>query len=185
MNGTYRIHGNCLDVLPTLERPNLIIADPIYGDMATTNRFIAMARELCLGPTFVFEYAENIQHIQEEPDQVLFWVKPISTKNTSKRYSRFVEVILAYDLGRSPFHALHWSVKTGVFTDTPIVNDHVYKKPPSLIEKLIRVNSNENDIVIDPFAGSFTVEGVCLATNRRCISIEKTSIEKDTTKKEL
>ncbi len=171
-----RINGNCLEILPKLERPNLVIADPPYGSMELINDFIYIARAFCTGPTFVFEYAENIQRITEKPDQILFWVKPISTKNTSRRYSRFVEVILAYDLNRSPFHNLHWSVKTGVFTDTPIVNDHIYKKPPSLLEKIVRVNSNEGDLVIDPFAGSFTLEEVCLRTNRRVISIEQTSI---------
>lgn len=167
-----RITGNCLDILPTLERPNLIVADPPYGESDLINKFIFKARKLCDGPLFVFEYAENIQNIIYTPDQILFWVKPISTKNTKKRYSRFVEVILAYDLAKSPFHNLHWSVKTGVFTDTPIVNDHVYKKPPSLLEKLVRVNSNEGDLVIDPFAGSYTMEGVCDYTGRRCISIQ-------------
>jgi len=108
-------------------------------------------------------------------DQYLFWVKPISTKNTSKSYSRFVEMIFIY--GRSTWNwDRHWSQYTNVFTD--LVDDaahHTYRKPPSLIERLIRNHTNPGDTVFDPFAGSGVVADVCMKLGRNSYSIERDS----------
>lgn len=166
-----RISGSAIEVLTSCEKPNLIIADPPYEKIKLCQQFIELARSHCTGALFVFQYPENARHLPE-PDQILHWIKQPSTKNTSRRYARFVEVILAYDLDRSPFHNIHWSAKSGVFLDSVITKDHPFKKPESLIEKLVLVNSNKGDLVIDPFAGSFTVESVCTRLDRRCVSIE-------------
>lgn len=44
--------------------------------------------------------------------------------------------------------------------------------PDELVERCIKVSSNEGDLVIDPVLGSGTTMKVCLQTNRRCIGIE-------------
>ena len=49
---------------------------------------------------------------------------------------------------------------------------HSAQKPIMLIERLIRLISNENDIVLDPFAGSGTTGLACLLSNRKFIGIE-------------
>ncbi len=51
--------------------------------------------------------------------------------------------------------------------------EHPTEKPLSLIKKLILVNSNENDLILDPFAGSGTTLVACKELNRRFIGIEK------------
>lgn len=50
---------------------------------------------------------------------------------------------------------------------------HPTQKPVELLEYLIRTYTNENDVVLDPTAGSFTTAVACIRTNRRCIAIEK------------
>jgi site-specific DNA-methyltransferase (adenine-specific) len=51
--------------------------------------------------------------------------------------------------------------------------DHDTVKPLGLMEKLIATITRENEIIIDPFAGSGTTAVACKKLNRRCIAIEK------------
>ena len=51
--------------------------------------------------------------------------------------------------------------------------EHPTEKPKELIKKLILVNTNENDIILDCFAGSGVVGEVALKLNRKFILIEK------------
>ena len=110
---------------------------------------------------------------QDTCKKILFWIKPISTKNTSKNYSRFVEMLFVHGevkwiTGR------HWSQYTNVFTD--IVDDtsiHPYRKPPSAIRRLLLNHTEPGDVVLDCFAGSHVVADVCEQEGRNCISWEK------------
>lgn len=49
---------------------------------------------------------------------------------------------------------------------------HPSQKPIALLERIIRASSNPNDLVLDPFAGTFTTAFVAKKLNRRTISIE-------------
>jgi DNA modification methylase len=169
------VKGDCLAVIPTLEDEiDLVIADPPYSEFPLINDAITLCRSVCKGASFFFMYAEDIFHLEDKPDQILFWTKPVSTKNTTKRYSRFVEVVCAYDLAKSPFvQDTHWSTRTGIFTDTLIGPSlHPFEKPVSLIQKLIMVNSKPGDLILEPFGGSEPVRRVCEGMDRRSISIE-------------
>ena len=127
-------------------------------------------KRICSGAIIVFSPPEN-QWILPA-DQYLFWEKPISTKNTSKNYSRFVEMIFVY--GRGGWNCdRHWSQYTNVFRD--LVDDtkyHAYRKPPSLIERLILNHTSPGDIVLDPFAGSGVVVEVCERLDRNWIAMD-------------
>lgn len=50
---------------------------------------------------------------------------------------------------------------------------HPTQKNLKMIEYLIKIHSNENDIILDPFSGSFTTAIACINTNRSFIGIEK------------
>jgi len=52
---------------------------------------------------------------------------------------------------------------------------HPAEKPVELLKKFIEKSSDENDIVLDPFAGSGSVMKACIETNRKYIMIEKES----------
>jgi site-specific DNA-methyltransferase (adenine-specific) len=64
-----------------------------------------------------------------------------------------------------------WRIKPINFTDTKN-KLHQSQKPEPLVEKMILDFSNENDLVLDPFAGSGTTCAVAKRLNRRYIGIE-------------
>ena len=151
---------------------DLVLADPPYSEFPLINDSIREARRVCRGACLYFMYAEDLCLLDEQPDQVLFWVKPVSTKNTSRRYSRFVEVIAAYGVDRIN-QGLHWSNRTGVFTDHLVRKQvHPFEKPASLIERLVLNHSSPGDTVLDPFAGVGTVHRCCVGNGRGSISVE-------------
>jgi site-specific DNA-methyltransferase (adenine-specific) len=49
---------------------------------------------------------------------------------------------------------------------------HPTQKPYQLIERLVKLFTNEGDIILDNFAGSGTLGDVCINNNRNCILIE-------------
>ncbi len=142
----------------------LILADPLYDK--TTDYQDILAYDL---PTILFGYTNIIKHLPK-PDDIAYWIKPVSTKNTVKHYSNFVEIILFY---RTQLNTdLHWSNRTGIFTDNLINNkEHPFKKPESLIEKLL-LNHYQGGVVYDPCAGSGTVLTVCKKLGIDCYSVE-------------
>ena len=48
--------------------------------------------------------------------------------------------------------------------------NHPSQKPEALMERIILASSNEGDIVLDPFGGSFSTAGVAIKNNRKAIS---------------
>ena len=172
MNGI--INADSFIELPKLQdnQFDLIITDPPYD--LTKEQQIFLHKEflrLSKGWVIVFSPPENQWIIPA--DQYLFWIKPISTKNTSKSYSRFVEMIFVY--GRGEWNTgRHWSQYTNVFKD--LVDDiryHSFRKPPSMIERLILNHSKEGDLILDPFSGSGVVSQCANKLNRLCLGIEK------------
>ena len=61
-----------------------------------------------------------------------------------------------------------FAIKNGVEN-----KNHPTEKPLELIKRLIELTTKENDLILDPFAGSGTLAIACLETNRRYICIEK------------
>jgi len=49
---------------------------------------------------------------------------------------------------------------------------HPTEKPIELLERLIKLHTNENEIVLDCFAGSFSTADACKRVNRQCIAIQ-------------
>jgi adenine-specific DNA-methyltransferase len=50
--------------------------------------------------------------------------------------------------------------------------DHPTQKPIALLERIIKASSNEGDVVLDPFSGTFTTSHVARQLNRQSIGIE-------------
>jgi len=164
--------------LPRMSRGSvdLVLTDPPY-DLSQVQKETLHA-EFCRisrGGVIVFSPPEN-QWVMPAA-QYGFWIKPISTKNTSKRYSRFVEMLFFY--GNLQWHGgRHWSQYTNVFMD--LVDDaalHPFRKPPSLIERLIRNHTSEGNIVLDPFAGSGVVGEVATRLGRIARLLDITDVE--------
>jgi site-specific DNA-methyltransferase (adenine-specific) len=49
---------------------------------------------------------------------------------------------------------------------------HPTEKPVRLLERLLLLTTKENDLVLDPFAGSFSTGEACFNLNRNCTSFE-------------
>lgn len=157
--------GNSLEVIKEAQSKgkkwDCIITDPVYEDQPDMDMLLSV----CKGNLLIFCAPEK--RPAKSPDEVLFWVKPASTKNTIKSCSRFVEEILVYRQGNT-FNSRHWSVMTGIFRDTLIDKPiHPWEKPISLIEKLVSIYSNPGDLVLDPFSGSGTTAMACRRQDRR------------------
>ena len=54
----------------------------------------------------------------------------------------------------------------------PEYENHPAQKPEALLKRIILTSSNRGDIVLDPFAGSFTACAVALANQRRAVGID-------------
>ena len=54
----------------------------------------------------------------------------------------------------------------------PENTDHPTQKPEKLLAKIILASTNENMVVLDPFAGSGTTAVVAKKLNRRYVSVE-------------
>jgi site-specific DNA-methyltransferase (adenine-specific) len=50
--------------------------------------------------------------------------------------------------------------------------NHPSQKPETLLERIILASSNKNDIVLDPFSGSFTTSAVAIRLGRKAIGID-------------
>ena len=50
--------------------------------------------------------------------------------------------------------------------------NHPSQKPEALLERIIKASSNEGEIVLDPFGGSFSTSAVAVRLGRRAISMD-------------
>jgi len=51
--------------------------------------------------------------------------------------------------------------------------NHPTQKPIKFLERIIKASSNEGDLILDPFSGTFTTSYVAKSLNRKSIGIEK------------
>lgn len=65
-----------------------------------------------------------------------------------------------------------WTDITVPFWSMPENTDHPTQKPEKLLAKIIVASSNENDLILDPFAGSGTTAVVAKKLGRRFVAIE-------------
>lgn len=50
--------------------------------------------------------------------------------------------------------------------------NHPTQKPESLLERIIKASSNEGDVVLDPFSGSYTTSAVAVKLGRNAVGID-------------
>lgn len=83
------------------------------------------------------------------------------------------------DYRKNPPQAYKTSKVPGNVWDFPRVRyrmeeyeNHPTQKPIALLERIIKASSGEEDIVLDPFGGTFTTSYVAKILNRKSVSIE-------------
>jgi len=65
-----------------------------------------------------------------------------------------------------------WTDLTVPFWSMPENTDHPTQKPEKLLAKIILASTNENDLILDPFAGSGTTAVVAKKLNRGFVAVE-------------
>jgi site-specific DNA-methyltransferase (adenine-specific) len=137
------------------------------------------------GSILVFNDYKNIGFMKNVLDnngfiikELLIWKKanPMP-RNRDRLYVTSIEVALWAVKGKGwAFNRQRGTYENGIF-ESPIVNHkqrkHPTQKPLSVIEEMIKIHTNENDVVLDCFLGSGTTAVACTNTNRNFIGIEK------------
>lgn len=156
---------------------DFIIADPLYDlDLAQKEQLDFWFEGISKNGYVAFSSPEN-PFIENVDDIIhhMFWIKPLSTKNykAMKNPSRFVELMQYRQV--FPEHRVwngakqHWSMSTNVYSDIvqePMLHDQGWRKPLSLIKRLIKLYTNPGDTILDPFAGSGVVAEACMELGR-------------------
>lgn len=97
-------------------------------------------------------------------------------KNRDRLYVTTVEFALWAVKGKGwTFNRQRTNYENGIFnfgTVNSRIRKHNTQKPLGLIMDLLRIHSNENDLILDPFSGSGTISVGCRRLNRHYISFE-------------
>ena len=186
--------GDCLEILPTLDKVDAVITDPPYGigiadwDSVDYYDFLfeqskRVTRDGCY--SFIFSSKKNLKRPPFSHD--IFAV----TKNFAQ-YRQHLGVFDAWypiiyfangkpNKYRNPSETKvpkrNWYLLNTANTtrnkDNPKTNnEHVTPKNIKLIEYLVENFSNEGDTILDPFMGSGTTGVACAELNRKFIGIE-------------
>lgn len=162
-------HGDCRDILPTLEPVDLVLTDPPYGmkkadwdmDIVPVDSWLPVARKLA--PTVFFTGVKGM-YDYPRPDWVMAWFRLGSTqRNGALRGFNNWEPILTYGLG---------SLQNDVISipNFPDVDGHPTPKPLKLITTVLA--RLPGDLILDPFMGSGTTLRAAKDLGRKAIGIE-------------
>jgi DNA modification methylase len=114
------------------------------------------------------EYGKKIQ-------QVIHWEHITAMPAIAKVYTPVIEYVVWYSTPNYTFNKKEAGRniirnKKAYLVDGKI--DHPSIKPSNLIEQLLRIHSNEGQLVLDPFMGSGTTGVACQELGRNFIGIE-------------
>lgn len=167
------IHADTLEWVQSQPSKSVdhIITDYEYGTDFPILEFIRICKGTII--TFCSELDNPTQGLLTKK---AYWIKTPSTKNNQRELSRFVEeihIVRAIDEYYVFNTNLHWSNYTGVYTDLVEDKGWLWKKPLSLMERLVRIYTNWGQIVLDPFMGSGTTLEACKKHGRDYVGIDK------------
>jgi len=194
LNSLYQ--GDCLQVIKYLpnESIDLIVMDPPYGIKYLSNHYtdinyhypiINDDRLFCPlddfwrlikpeGAIFCF-YSHKKPLIDSRVKNVIIWVKNNWTAGDLKGdYGNQYECLAFIPKNKFKINGYRFSNVWNFKRCKPDL--HPTQKPLDLISQIIETGSKENNIVLDPFAGSSTVAKACLNLNRHFICIEQDPI---------
>lgn len=158
------INGNCLNHIASLEFDHVITDAPYDLEIFP----MELLRSKCDGNIITFCKPENQFFVA---DEYAFWEKPKSPKNNTKHLSRNMDMILI-SRGET-FNPLPYPNMSNRWDDIlEEASIFEYQKPLSLMERLVRIYTNPNDIVLDLFMGVGTTLLACQRLGRRGIGIE-------------
>ena len=178
-------HGDCVNFLPVLGRPDIVLTDPPYGMEYVSNHrsekhdsikgdsrlpqenlrlFIGMARRC----SYVFCRWDNLSEVPR-PKSLLAWVKNNWTAGDLKHeHGRQWEAICFYPGPHHEFVKRIPDVIVCARTDNSL---HPTQKPVELIHKLLAANVGQT--ILDPYMGSGTTLIAARQLGRVAIGVER------------
>jgi DNA modification methylase len=166
-NGITIYHGDCREILPTLEPVDLVLTDPPYPDYHTE----------------IYKYEDGILLFLKSLDcrQLVFW----SAKSTfpldysaihiwdkksgaGSQYERIFERNGGKNYNVYRYYLINSTVAASFTRD--IFYNHPSQKPIQLITRL--VSDSHGNTILDPFMGSGTTLVAAKQLNRKAIGIE-------------
>jgi DNA modification methylase len=136
------------------------------------------------GSVIIFNDYKNIGIMRDVLEQNDFTIKEMIVwkksnpmpRNRDRLYVTSLEVALWAVKGKGwTFNRQRDTYENAIF-ESPIVSHkqriHPTQKPLEIIESLLKIHSNENDVVLDCFMGSGTTALACLKNQRNFIGFE-------------
>ena len=159
-------HGDCREILPQLDKGDLVLTDPPYGiGIADWDSFIEPSGWMPLLPqctTLIFPSIGRM-YSYPQPRWVLSWIRDNSTQRNGTGGFNHWEPILLYGEGKFSKDSIR-------VLDSGGHNFHPSVKPLYLLRWLIGETEAQN--ILDPFMGSGTVVRAAKDLNRYSIGIE-------------
>ena len=188
-------HGNCLEILPTLDKVDHVITDPPYDETTHAGARTGSGDKVLVNfdsqsgsdTAQQFESLVNMsnrwviatidfRHVRVLQDNPWFvrlgvWVKP----NGMPQYSGdrpsmgWESVAICHREGKKRWNG---GGSHAVWTVPKVSGNHPTGKPLRLIEKWVSLFSDSGDLILDPFMGSGTTGVACANLGRKFIGIE-------------
>lgn len=186
-DGITIIHGDCAEVMPSLDPVDIVLTDPPYGmeyqsgyrigkpppkirgDDTFLSGLVVEAVSLARCAAYVFCRWDNlIAGDLVKPTSVLAWVKNNwSAGDLNHAHGRQWEAICFYPGSN---HVFHSRIPDVIYDDRVASDSHGTVKPVGLLKRLIA--ANEGDVVLDPFMGTGTTLRAAKDVGRKAIGIE-------------
>lgn len=182
-------HGDCLDVMKSIpdKSIDLILTDPpynvgikyeSYNDRLTLEEYISFSKSWfaeCKRISKLILFTPGVINLSiwyniENPYWIYIWYK--NNQNSPSKLGGFniYEPFLIYG---KPYKKIGQDGFNMPIALQKECNEHPVPKYLKAWKYILNIFSNENDIILDCFAGSGTTGIACLELNRRYILIEK------------
>jgi DNA modification methylase len=106
---------------------------------------------------------------------LLVWKKPNPIPLGNGKYIGDTEFMIYVRGKGATFNNIGYKDQLRVFEyNIPSTAERIHptEKPIDMLRRLLLIHTNENDVVLDTFAGSFTTGLACHRENRKCIASE-------------
>lgn len=129
----------------------------------------------CLSTPHWLEFLETFKKLKLK--SYIIWKYAGSFDSTNKRFHLDYEIIYHLSKGDNIFLNTKCGIKDPLSSVWYIPHNikerlHPTQMPEEVVERILKICSNENDIVLDNFLGSGTTAVVCIKLNRKFIGIE-------------
>ena len=182
-------HGDCRDILPTLEKVDLVLTDPPYGIGEAAGKNYSRGNKappkryafLNWDDKPISQDLINIV-IQSARHAIIFGGNYYALPPSScwlvwdkvNGDSDFADCELAWTNFKTAVRKYEWKWQ-GMLQQAGTPKDirsHPTQKPSGLFGLIIADYSKEGDLILDPFLGSGTTAYCAKKLNRKCIGIE-------------